>query len=269
MSKKLKLLLIIFLLSGWSVWPPMNLRAAFYKYVDTEGRVFYVDDLSKVPEAYQEQVKVYREKFDYLPEEERSRAQERERAQKQQYEREQQLQTEAQLKELQQAEEEERKRQAEAARQKLMEKMQTHIIVEDNRILVPVTLVNNGIEMAVNLLLDTGASQIVLHRDVATKLNIIALTKGLAQVAGGRNIYVETGEISSFRVGPFDMQKASVVIINHEGEAVSYSGLLGMNFLKNVPYTIDYKNQVIRWQPPDEAAPATGKASAAGEASGN
>ena len=261
MDNKLKLFLIFSLVFSWWLYPPMNLQAEFYKYVDKEGRVFYVDDLGKVPEAYQEQVKVYREKFDYLTDEERSRALERERARIQQHEREQQLQTNAQLKELQQAEEEERKRQAETAKQKLMEKMQTHVIVEGNRILVPVTLVNNGIEMVVNLLLDTGASEIVLYRNVATKLNIIALTKGFAQVAGGQNIYVETGEISSFKVGPFDMQKATVMIIDHEGEAVSYSGLLGMNFLKNVPYTIDYKNQVIRWQPPVEETSAAGETS--------
>jgi len=254
MNKILKYFIICILMVDLWLYRPADLNAEFYKYVDRQGRVFYVDDLSKIPEEYQEQIKVYREKFDYLPEEERSRALERERVRIQQHEREQQLQTNEQLQEIQQAEEEERKRQAEQAKQKLMEQMQTHVIVEDNRILVPVTLVNNGIEVGVHLLLDTGASQIVLHREVATKLNIIALKKGLAKVAGGQNIYIETGEISSFKVGPFDMQKATVLIINHEGEALSYSGLLGMNFLKNVPYTIDYQNQVIRWQPPVEAA---------------
>ena len=170
---------------------------------------------------------------------------------------------------MQQAESEEKKRQAEHAKQKLAQNMQTRVIIEDNRILVPVTLNNNGIEMGVQLLLDTGASQIVLHREVAAKLNIIALTKGLAQVAGGRNIYVETGKISSFKVGPFEMPAATVLIINHEGEAVSYSGLLGMNFLKNVPYTIDYKNQVILWQPAVEEAVAVGEAVAVEEAADN
>lgn len=250
MDKQLRLFFIFSLVLGCWLYRPLTLQAEFYKYVDKEGRVFYVDDLSKVPEEYQGKVKVYREKFDHLSEEEKSSALERERERIQQHEQEQQHQTEEQLKKIQQAEEEEKKRQAAEAKQRSMEKMQTRVIIEDNRILVPVTLVNNGIEVVVPLLLDTGASQIVLHREIAEKLNITILKKGLAQVAGGQNIYIETGEISSFKVGPFEMLKANVMIINHEGEAVSYGGLLGMNFLKNVPYTIDYQNQVIRWQQP-------------------
>ncbi|UCD78306.1 MAG: clan AA aspartic protease [Desulfobacterales bacterium] len=263
MYKYLKLIIIFTVVVGWCFYWPMNLRAEFYKYVDKQGRIFYVDDLTKIPEEYRKQIEVYREKYDYLPEEERSRALEKERQRIEQHEQEQQLQTNAQLQEMQQAEEEERSRQAKEAKQKLMENMQTRVVVEGNRILVPVTLVNNGIEVAVQLLLDTGASHLVLHREVATQLNIIALRKGLAQVAGGQNIYIETGQISSFKVGPFEMQKADVLIINHEGEDVSYSGLLGMNFLRNVQYTIDYQNQVIRWQPPVVDSSAVEEAAAA------
>jgi hypothetical protein len=89
-----------------------------------------------------------------------------------------------------------------------------------------------------------------LHRDVADQLNIVSLKRGLAQVAGGQNIYVEMGQVSNFKVGPFSMKNASVLMMAYEGPAVNYSGLLGMNFLKNVQYTIDYQNQLIRWQPP-------------------
>lgn len=255
MNKYLKYITITFVIFfWWQCWPP-NSYCEFYKYVDAQGRVFYVDDLSKVPEAYQDQIQVYREKYDNLSEQEKSQALQREQEQFQRHEQEKMLRINEQLQEVQAAEEAEKRRKAESAKKKLMETMQTRVIIDANRIMVPVTLVNNGVELDVNLVLDTGASQIVLHRDVAQQLNIIALQKGLAQVAGGQNIHVETGQVQYFKVGPFKMEKATVLIIAHEGPATAYSGLLGMNFLKNVQYTIDYPNQLIRWQAPEPAPP--------------
>jgi len=250
MNKYLKYITITFGIFFWCLYLPPNSYSAFYKYVDEQGRIFYVDDLSKVPEAYLDQIQVYREKYDNLSEQDRSQALQREREHIQRQEQETQLLINQHLQEVHAAEEEENRRKAENAKNKLMETMQTSVIVEGNRILVPVTLVNNGIGLDVNLVLDTGASQIVLHRNVADQLNIIALRKGVAQVAGGQKIHVETGQVDYFKVGPFNMEKATALIIAYEGPSVSYSGLLGMNFLKNVQYTIDYQNQVIHWQPP-------------------
>ena len=212
-----------------------------------------MDDLNKVPEAYLDQIQVYQEKYDNLSSRDRSQALQKEREQIERQERENQLRVNQYLQEVQAAEEAENRRKAESAKQKLLERMQTRVIVDGNRILVPVSLANNGVELDVNLLLDTGASQIVLHRNVADQLNIITLRKGLALVAGGQKIYVETGKVDSFKVGPFNMEKASALIIAYEGPPVSYSGLLGMNFLKNVQYTIDYQDQIIHWQPPETA----------------
>ena len=250
MNNQLKYILIKLFLFSLFLCFPLSSYAEFYKYVDDQGQIFYVDDLGNVPEVYQDQIQVYLEKYDTLSEQDKSQALQREREQISRQEQEKLIRINEHLQEVQAAEEEEKRRNAERARQKMMETMQTRVIVDGNRIIVPVTLVNNGVELDVNLVLDTGASQIVLHRDVADQMNIIALSKGLAQVAGGQNIYVETGQVNYFKVGPFSMEEATVLIIAHEGPATSYSGLLGMNFLKNVQYTIDYQNQLIHWQPP-------------------
>ena len=232
-------------------WSP-ELQAEFYRYVDDEGNIYYVDDLSGVPEKYRQQVEVYREKYDDLSVEEKSQAQREEEAQLRQQE-ELHRQEIERLQQAQEIDEAEKRQEAEAARQKLLKQAETKVILEGNRILVPVTVNNEGIEVVVNLLLDTGASQIVLNRKVADQLSIITLKRGLAQVAGGASISTQMGKVSFIKVGPYKMEDASVLIIPHEGAPVNYSGLLGMNFLKQVEYAIDYKNQVIRWKLPQVA----------------
>jgi predicted aspartyl protease len=127
--------------------------------------------------------------------------------------------------------------------------LQTRVIIEGNRILVPVTLVNHGSQLEALMLLDTGASQMVIQRDIADQLNVVTLRKGLSQVAGGQTIQTELGQLSYVEVGPIRMNDPKVIIINHEGAPVKYKGLLGMNFLRNVQYSIDYQNQVIKWMP--------------------
>lgn len=226
---------------------PLNLGAEFYKYVDKEGRTFYVDDLGKVPPEYRDQINVYPEKFDHLPADQKKTKLEEDQQRQNEQELEKQRQLQLQLQQAAEREEAERKLKEKLAGQKQME---TAIIIEDNRILVPVTLGNKGVEIEALLLLDTGASQTVVHREVAVQLNIIALKKGLSQVAGGQQIYTELGKIDYMKIGPHVLKNATVLVINHEGPPVNFKGMLGMNFIKNLQYKLNFEKQVIQWQPP-------------------
>lgn len=221
--------------------------AEFYKYVDKEGKVYYVDDLGKVPSEYLDQIQVYKDKYDYLPENQRSAT----RLQDRNAEVEIELQHRQKLEQqLDLADEQEQAEAIRRAQEELEEALETPVAIEGNRVLVPVTLGNKGSELETLLLLDTGASQMVVHRDIADQLSIVAQKKGLSQVAGGQTIQTEMGQLSYLKVGPIKMHDPYVIIINHSGPAVNYKGLLGMNFLRNVQYTIDFEKQVIKWAPP-------------------
>lgn len=246
MPKNIRKACILFVFALFMLNGALDLQAEFYKYVDKDGHIFYVDDLSQVPNEYLKQVEVYPEKYDHLTEEQKKTQRETDRKKRQALELERQRQLERDLQKAAEQEAAERQRQAELAQKRIHE---SPVFIEGNRVFVPTKIANNGVEVETLLLLDTGASQTVIHRDIASQLNIIALKKGLSQVAGGQQIYTEMGKVDYITIGPHKIKGANILIINHEGATVTQNGLLGMNILRNFNYNIDFDNQKIVWQP--------------------
>ena len=222
-------LLSAFILLFAAIMLPNHSQAEFYRYITKDGNVYYVDDLSQVPEEYRDQIKVYREPKDSLTELEVQRLKEIEDAREQ-----------AELA-AQKRSEEEKKRNSKNS--------ETRVQIVANQVLVPVIIGYGNLEYETTLLLDTGASNIVLHTDFANAVNIGLRQRNLSRVAGGGLIHTEKAEIDYLKIGPYEFNAVTVTIINHTGPPVGYQGLLGMNVLRQTRYSIDFDNSIIRWQP--------------------
>ncbi|MEA3280191.1 MAG: aspartyl protease family protein [Thermodesulfobacteriota bacterium] len=224
---------------------PLKLHAEFYQYVDKDGELHFVDDKSRIPLEYRQDLKTYNEKYDHLSEEEKKIMLEKDKGKEEQIHKSR----EAEQRELKRLEQERNKRKAEIAREKYLKSLETKVIINGNQILVPVSVGYGRNKVDALFLLDTGASDIVLHRKIARQLKIKSIKKGASQVAGGKFIKSNPAKLSSLKVGPFNLENVHVIIIDHKGRPVSFDGLLGMSFLRNIKYTVDYKNSIVRWKP--------------------
>jgi predicted aspartyl protease len=124
----------------------------------------------------------------------------------------------------------------------------TQVLIEGNRILVPVRLGYRNKEVQTLLLLDTGATHTTIYRSVAHRLNFWETRRSSARVADGRTVTSDDGFIDYIVVGPYKLSNFDVSVIDFRGEEGHSKGLLGMNFLRTVRYDIDYDNQTINWR---------------------
>lgn len=219
---------------------PCRCGAEFYKYVDREGTVHFVDDQSKVPREYRSREKVYTESTDDLPAEEKARLLEEERIK-----REIRLRGEAD----EEARQEELRDAAEKAqtREKILAGEFSGVTVVGNRVFVPVTLGYGGREAAALLLLDTGSTATLITPALADKLEIDGASEVNVRVVGGKVVRARLARLNFLTVGPHRKEGVDVVIVR-EGEGAGIGdGLLGMNVLRDLVYSIDFRKQEIHW----------------------
>jgi len=212
---------------------PIVGHAEFYKYTTKEGKVIYVDDLTKVPLEYQDQIKTYKTDEDSLTESQKA------------FRRNQQQQQEA-LQRQTQLEEEKRKKE-----QKAKEALRTKVTIRNDRVMVPVVIGYGILQTEALLVLDTGASITTLYRGVVDRLFMQSFEWTTGRTAAGNQIDIGLATLDYIQIGPHRKEKIRAGIVETTGTAMEHDGLLGMDILRGVNYRIDFENQMIIWDEAD------------------
>ena len=136
---------------------------------------------------------------------------------------------------------------------KVTESVQPHrantpVLIRGNQVIVPVTIVFRGRAVETRLLLDTGASFTTINEDLAAKLGVggDSVRAGKSTVADGRTVGSYRFSADSIAVDDHLLPSAETSILPGSG-GKGYEGLLGMNYLKNFRYHVNFDQRMIEW----------------------
>jgi clan AA aspartic protease (TIGR02281 family) len=135
----------------------------------------------------------------------------------------------------------------EAEEKKEHEPKQVNVDNKSGHIMVEATL---NKKVKATLILDTGASFVVLSSNIAKQLDLDVQsteTKILQMIlADGRKVDAKMFVLKSIRVQDSEVENVEVAVLpEKESDAISKDGLLGMSFLKNFNFKIDQKNDKL------------------------
>lgn len=112
-----------------------------------------------------------------------------------------------------------------------------------NMIVAPVTITNGNSSVTGNLLVDTGASQTMLSKRLATELRLYAHDSQARYGIGG-SVRVEVGVVDSVRIGRAEARNMRVSIHDFSPDP-RYEGLLGFDFLRRFQMSVDAAKRIL------------------------
>jgi len=133
-------------------------------------------------------------------------------------------------------------------RQAQVSSSETEVIVMGQHVIVPVQITYRGRTLELNLLLDTGASMVTLYKNAVNRMRFAKEKTGHFATADGHMIAAEIVKIEELEFGPCRKKNILAGVIDYAPNgAAMFDGLLGMNALRGLDYSINYQNSTIQW----------------------